>query len=147
MIPTTCRAARRKERCIRRARHVAGWTAASANNITRYVVYGVLKMSDVVAEMGPVFLGSRLKRLAERLQGDAARMAEAARLPVQPSQMPLLTTLDRHGPLTVGAAVEILGISQPAVTRILSRLVALGLVETSRAHRDQRQKTIALAAE
>ncbi|MDH7972681.1 bifunctional helix-turn-helix transcriptional regulator/GNAT family N-acetyltransferase [Sphingomonas sp. AR_OL41] len=103
-------------------------------------------MSDVVAEMGPVFLGSRLKRLAERLQGDAAHMAEAAGLPVQPSQMPLLTTLDRHGPLTVGAAVEMLGISQPAVTRILSRLVSLGLVETSRAHRDQRQKTIALTA-
>ncbi|MEG3147174.1 bifunctional helix-turn-helix transcriptional regulator/GNAT family N-acetyltransferase [Sphingomonas sp. RT2P30] len=104
-------------------------------------------MSDVVAEMGPVFLGSRLKRLAERLQGDAARIAATADLPVQPSQMPLLATLDRHGPLTVGAAVEMLGISQPAVTRILSRLAALGLVETSRAHRDQRQKTIALTTE
>ncbi len=103
-------------------------------------------MVDVIADLGPVFLGSRLKRLAERLQGDALRMAEAAGLTVQPSQMPLLTVLDRQGPLTVGAAVEMLGISQPAVTRILSRLVALGLVETRRAHRDQRQKTIALTA-
>jgi DNA-binding MarR family transcriptional regulator/ribosomal protein S18 acetylase RimI-like enzyme len=101
-------------------------------------------MGDIIAEMGTVFLGSRLKRLAERLQGDAAHIAAAAGLPVQPSQMPLLTALDRRGRLTVGEAVEMLGISQPAVTRILSRLVALGLVETSRAHRDQRQKTMAL---
>eukprot|EP01036_Dinobryon_divergens_P039631 gene39631-52272_t len=49
--------------------------------------------------------------------------------------------------IVLAASAQALGISQPAVTRILSRLVALGLVETSRAHRDQRQKTIALAAE
>jgi DNA-binding MarR family transcriptional regulator len=103
-------------------------------------------MGDIIAELGAVFLGSRLKRLAERLQGDAAQIAVAAGLPVQPSQMPLLAALDRRGPLTVGEAVDLLGISQPAVTRILSRLVALGLVETSRAHRDQRQKTMALTA-
>ncbi|CAN5340245.1 GNAT family N-acetyltransferase [soil metagenome] len=101
-------------------------------------------MGDIIAELGSVFLGSRLKRLAERLQGDAARIAAAAGLPVQPSQMPLLSVLDRHGSVTVGEAVDLLGISQPAVTRILSRLVVLGLVETSRAHRDQRQKSMAL---
>jgi DNA-binding MarR family transcriptional regulator/N-acetylglutamate synthase-like GNAT family acetyltransferase len=66
-------------------------------------------------------------------------------LQTQPSQMPLLTALYRHGAMTVGDAVQVLGISQPAVTRILSRLVEMGLVETSRESRDQRSKTLSLS--
>ncbi|WP_380779761.1 GNAT family N-acetyltransferase [Sphingomonas sp. R86520] len=101
-------------------------------------------MQDVLALEGAVMLGSRLKRLAERLQGGAERIAADCGLPTQPSQMPLLTALYRQGPMTVGDAVQALGISQPAVTRILSRLVEMGLVETSRDVRDQRSKTISL---
>ena len=99
---------------------------------------------DIVAERGHLFLGSRLKRLAERMQGDVARVVAATGLPIQPGQYPLLATLDLYGPLTVGEMVQALGVSQPGVTRNLSKLVGLGLVETSRAHRDQRQKTISL---
>ncbi len=91
-------------------------------------------------------LGSRLKRLAERLQGGAERIATDCGLPTQPSQMPLLTALYRQGPMTVGNAVQALGISQPAVTRILSRLVDMDLVATTRDDRDQRSKTISLSA-
>jgi DNA-binding MarR family transcriptional regulator/GNAT superfamily N-acetyltransferase len=101
---------------------------------------------DVVAAEGLVMLGSRLKRLAERLQAGAERIAGETGLPTQPSQMPLLTALYRHGPLTVGEAVEKLGISQPAVTRILSRLVEAGLIETERGAADLRHKTLALTA-
>lgn len=103
-------------------------------------------MQDVLALEGAVMLGSRLKRLAERLQGGAERIAADCGLPTQPSQMPLLTALYRQGPMTVGDAVQALGISQPAVTRILSRLVEMGLVETSRDVRDQRSKTISLTS-
>src|SRR5690348_8873564 len=103
-------------------------------------------MYDAIAVEGAVMLGSRLKRLAERLQAGAERMAADAGLPTQPSQMPLLALLRRRGPVTVGEAVDMLGISQPAVTRIMSRLVEMGLVETSRRGRDQRHKTIALTA-
>lgn len=102
-------------------------------------------MSDVLAVEGAVMLGSRLKRLAERLQAGAERIALDCGLPTQPSQMPLLTALYRHGPMTVGEAVKVLGISQPAVTRILTRLVTMGLVETSREARDQRSKTLSLS--
>ncbi len=90
-------------------------------------------------------LGSRLKRLAERLQMGAERMAHASGLPTQPSQMPLLTALYRQGPMTVGAAAEALGVSQPAVTRTLSRLKEMKLVEISRAAHDQRIKVMSLS--
>ena len=102
---------------------------------------------DIVAEQGALFLGSRLKRLAERLQGDVAHVTGRAGVPVQPGHYALLGTLDRYGPLTVGELAEAMQISQPAVTRTLSRLLEMGLVESSRIHRDQRHKTISLTAE
>ncbi|WP_404714044.1 GNAT family N-acetyltransferase [Sphingomonas sp. MMS24-J13] len=104
-------------------------------------------MIDAVAFEGAVMLGSRLKRLAERLQAGAERIAADCGLPTQPSQMPLLTALYRQGPMTVGEAVEVLGISQPAVTRLLSKLLEMELVETVRDERDQRSKTMALTAQ
>jgi len=102
---------------------------------------------DVITERGALFLGSRLKRLAERLQGDVAQVTERAGVPVQPAHYALLGTLDQYGPLTVTELAAAMQISQPAVTRTLSRLLEMGLVESSRVHRDQRHKTISLSTE
>lgn len=99
---------------------------------------------DIMKEMGGLFLGSRLKRLAERMQADVARIAEQAGLPIQPSQYPVLVALDRFSPLTIGEIVEVLGLSQPAITRMIAKLTELDIVEVSRTHRDQRHKTISL---
>lgn len=99
---------------------------------------------DLLKERGPLFLGSRLKRLAERMQGDVIHVAERAGLAIQPSQYPLLATLDRYGPQTIGELTEAMQLSQPTVTRSVSRLIEMGLVEAGRLRRDQRHKTISL---
>lgn len=99
---------------------------------------------DVLADLGPIFFGSRLKRLGERMQSGAARVIADAGLPVQPSHMPLLTALDR-GAMTVGELVEAVGSSQPGVTRGAGQLVALGLVR-SEPGEDRRQRTLSLTA-
>ncbi len=101
-------------------------------------------MRDVVVEQPLLFLGSRLRRLAETMQADVARVAERAGLPIQPSQYPLLATLDADGPQTVGALTAALRLSQPTVTRAVANLAALGLIEVGRIGRDQRHKTAAL---
>ena len=103
-------------------------------------------MLDLIAERQELFLGSRLKRLAERMQGEVVKLAERDGLNIQPSQYPLLATLDRLGPQTIGALVASLGLSQPAVTRTVGKLVAMGFVEVRRLGRDQRHKTVALTA-
>ena len=100
--------------------------------------------ADVLSEQGHLFLGSRLKRLAERMQGDVIRVAEAAGLPIQPSQYPLLATLDRDGSLTIAELTLTLQLTQPTITRAVSRLVEMGLVSVDRVHRDQRHKTVSL---
>jgi len=99
---------------------------------------------DILKDRASLFLGSRLKRLAERMQGDVVALAEGAGLAIQPSQYPLLATLDRYGPQTIGALTTAMELSQPTITRSVSRLVEMGLVEVSRVHRDQRHKTISL---
>ena len=99
---------------------------------------------DIIREQPYLFLGSRLKRLAEQMQGDVARVSERAGLPVQPGQYPLLATLDRYGAQTIGALARALGLSQPSVTRVVLRLATAGLVAIDRRHRDQRHKTVAL---
>ena len=73
--------------------------------------------SDILDDLGPLFLGSRLKRLADRFQADAARILRDEGLGIQPAQFPLLAAIDRYGPLTIGDAAAVLGVSQPAATR------------------------------
>lgn len=99
---------------------------------------------DVLQELGYSFLGSRLKRLGERLQADASKVIAGLNLPVQPAQFPLLAAVDRYGTLSVGEAAAVLGVSQPAVTRTLAGLVDVGLLEAARDEADQRQKSIVL---
>ncbi len=97
---------------------------------------------DTLQDLGPVFLGSRLKRLGERLQAGAARILADAGLAVQPTHMPLLAALE-HAPLTIGQLVQAVGASQPGVTRGIAQLVELDLVRTETGS-DQRQRTISL---
>ncbi len=101
-------------------------------------------MRDILRDLGPLFLGSRLKRLGERMQADVARVIQSRGLDLQPSQYPFLAALDRYGSMTVSDMSAVTGVSQPAVTRSLTLLVELGLVETRHIHRDQRHKTISL---
>jgi len=97
---------------------------------------------DVIADGAETFLGSRLKRLAERMQGGASRFVGSLGMEVQPTHMGLLAALDRRA-MTVGQLVDAVGTSQPGVTRGVGQLVAMGLVESARGA-DQRQKRLRL---
>ncbi|BEV01015.1 bifunctional helix-turn-helix transcriptional regulator/GNAT family N-acetyltransferase [Novosphingobium olei] len=100
-------------------------------------------MTDILADMGPSFLGSRLRRLAERLQAGAMQVIEQAGLPLQPAHMVVLAAL-RTGPMTVGQLAEAAGISQPGVTRSVGQLKQLGIVAEEQGGSDQRTRLIAL---
>lgn len=101
---------------------------------------------DLLAGFGVGFLGSRLKRLAERMQADAAEVARSLDLPVQPAQMSLLLTIRLHGPIGVGELAERLQLAQPTVTRALKPLEDEGFVEARRAKGDGRSKRLGLTA-
>ena len=103
-------------------------------------------VEDIVRSLGFLCLGSRLKRIGERLQADTQLVLNELGVPLQSSQYPFLAALDRVGPLTVGELARSLGITQPAVTRTLSHLADLDLVESRQSADDQRQRVVALTA-
>jgi DNA-binding MarR family transcriptional regulator/N-acetylglutamate synthase-like GNAT family acetyltransferase len=102
---------------------------------------------DILTREGGVMLGSRLKRLAERLQTGAELIARDCGLPTQPGQMPLLTALWRHGSLGVGEAAQLTGFSQPALTRVARQLERMGLVAACGDAADRRTRKLSLTAD
>lgn len=65
-----------------------------------------------------------ITRLARQLrrQGDTG---------LTPTLMSALTSIDRHGPLTLGALAEREGVAPPSITRVVGKLEQAGLVERS----------------
>jgi DNA-binding MarR family transcriptional regulator/GNAT superfamily N-acetyltransferase len=101
---------------------------------------------DFVAALGAIAMGSRLKRLSDRLLADAADILDAAGLPLLPTQVALLAALERHGPMTIGAAAEGLGVSQPAATRTVANLIERGLIDSATDAGDGRMRLLSLTA-
>jgi DNA-binding MarR family transcriptional regulator len=100
---------------------------------------------DVVRQLGYLTLGTRLRRLGERLQADTQRILDEHGVTIPTAWFPFLAALDRIGPSTIGALAEAVGVSQPGATRALAQLADAGLVAVSPGADDQRQRFVALA--
>ena len=101
-------------------------------------------MTDVVRQLGHLTLGTRLKRIGERLQAQTQRILDAHDVPIQAAQFPFLAAIDRLEPVTVGELAEAVGVTQPGATRALAQLADDGLVDILPASDDQRRKAITL---
>jgi DNA-binding MarR family transcriptional regulator len=101
-------------------------------------------VQDVVKQLGYLALGTRLKRLGERLQAQTQVVLEAADIDVPASHFPMLAALALLGELNVGELTEAVGASQPGVTRLLDKLAADGLVQSRQSATDRRVRAIDL---
>jgi DNA-binding MarR family transcriptional regulator len=99
---------------------------------------------DIVREFGFLCLGSRFRRIGERLQADTQAIIEEFGVTIQAGQYPFLAAIDRAGPLTIGELAESVGITQPGATRTLGQLMDAGLVEARASEEDQRRKLVSL---
>jgi len=104
-------------------------------------------MEDVVKGFGLLSLGTRMKRIGERLQADTQEIMGRLGLSLLAGQFPYLAALERLGPLGIGELSQALGVAQPGVTRSVGQLVALGLVETASPSGDQRRRVVSLSSE
>ena len=104
-------------------------------------------VEDVVRSFGFLTLGTRMKRIGEKLQADTQRIMDELGAPLQASQYPFLAAIDRLGPLTVGELAEAVGITQPGATRTIAQLVELGMLESEQAPDDQRRRIVSLSKE
>lgn len=104
-------------------------------------------VEDVVRELGFLTLGSRFRRIGERLQAQTQDLLQQASIDVPASLLPLLAALGRLGPLSVGGLSQALGVSQPGVTRQLATLQQTGLVRSAPCAHDARQREVSLTAQ
>lgn len=104
-------------------------------------------VEDVVRGLGLLCLGTRLKRLAERLQADTDSLLSAADPRLGAALHPYLVSFEQHGPLSVGELADSIGVSQPAATRAVGQLVGLGLVEVLQTDGDQRRRSHRITSE
>jgi DNA-binding MarR family transcriptional regulator len=108
-------------------------------------MYGSFALEDVVRELGLLSLGTRLKRIGDRLQADAQEIMNGFDLPLSAAQFPYLAALDRLGPLGIGELSQALGVAQPGVTRSINQLASLGFVEVVPVSEDQRRRSVTLS--
>ncbi|NLR97621.1 MarR family transcriptional regulator [Rhizobium sp. P38BS-XIX] len=101
-------------------------------------------VDDVVKSLGLLCLGSRFRRIGERLQADTQQIIEELGVSIQAAQYPFLAAIDRDGPLTVGELAQAVGITQPGATRTVSQLLELGYVGMQASSEDQRRRLISL---
>ena len=80
--------------------------------------------------------------IAARLRLSATRLARQLRQETSagltPSQLSALATIERHGPLTLGALAEHERVAPPSITKLVGKLEAGGLVSRQLDAKDRR---------
>src|SRR6478752_1968676 len=104
-------------------------------------------VEDVVQTLGYLALGTRLKRIGERVQADSQRILESHELTLPAGQWPFLAALDRLGGLAIGDLAKAVGVTQPGATRTVALLEKEGLVAVAASSDDQRRKKVSLTAQ
>lgn len=99
---------------------------------------------DFLASMGAIALGSRLKRLSDRMLSDASAIYRELGFDIQSRWFPLLALLHQQERLTVNEVVEQLGISQPAVSQFARELVQADLISMTACEDDGRRRHLTL---
>jgi DNA-binding MarR family transcriptional regulator/predicted GNAT family N-acyltransferase len=100
--------------------------------------------NDKMLGFGNLSLGSRLKRLSDRLIQDVSTIYQAQDIPLNPSFFPLFNLLLQQGAMSVTEAAELLGVSHPAVSKIAKKMMDDGWLNKQVDPRDERRQQLFL---
>lgn len=102
---------------------------------------------DFIQDLGLLALGSRLRRMSDRIMASGVVLYRAAGVDFEPSWFPVFRVLADRGPQTVGECARHLGLTHAAVSQMARKLIARGLVTASKDAEDERRKVLSLSAE
>jgi DNA-binding MarR family transcriptional regulator len=88
-------------------------------------------------------LVSGLRLAAMRL---SRRLRKESGDDITPSQLAILATVERYGPLTLGGIAEVEGVQPPTVTRVVAWLEGEGMVRLAPSDEDKRAKVATISA-
>jgi DNA-binding MarR family transcriptional regulator len=95
------------------------------------------------APTDPAAIAARLRVSATRLARQLRQESDAG---LTPSQLSALTSVEHHGPLTLGRLAEQERVAPPSVTKIVVKLEEAGLVERRLDERDRRVAWVSITA-
>lgn len=101
---------------------------------------------DYLKQAGPAGIGGRLRRLSERLDGDARRIYAEAGIAFEQRWLGVLDLLSGGAPLTVGEIAASLGISHPSVSQTRQSLARAGMIAWERDSGDARRRRLRLTS-
>lgn len=104
-----------------------------------------MKTDDFFDELGVLALGSRLKRLSDRLAAEANAIHQVYGRGSQARWFVLLALLHAKQQLSVVQAAECLGVTQPAISQACRELEAKGWLEVVVDDNDGRKRLMSLS--
>jgi DNA-binding MarR family transcriptional regulator/GNAT superfamily N-acetyltransferase len=102
--------------------------------------------SDFVKSLGTLALGSRLRRLLDRLNTDVSRFYRLLGVEFEAPWFPVLYLLGRQAPMTITGIATTIGFTHPAINKIVASMDKAGLVVSSRYANDKRKRLVDLSA-
>jgi len=99
---------------------------------------------DVLRLAGAAALGSRFRRLAERLSTDAAKLYSLYGVEIEPSWFPLMYLLNEQKQASITEISELTGHSHPFVSKTVRQMKAAEMVSAMPAENDKRSSVISL---
>lgn len=101
---------------------------------------------DFFDKTGKMAIGSRLRRLTDRITADAAGINRLYGADIKPKWFPVLYTLSEGDAKTVTAIAKEIGLTHPSVSNMVKEMTAVKLIKAVSDKTDKRRTTIALSA-
>lgn len=102
---------------------------------------------DFIKDLGLLALGSRLRRLSDRLMASVQEIYGHSGLDFEPRWFPVFRLVAERGPMTVGECAGQLGLTHAAVSQTVRAMVKRGVMVTRRDAADERRRMLSLTAE
>lgn len=100
-------------------------------------------MPASLPEIDTTPIAARLRLSATRLARQLRQESDAA---LTPSQLSALSSIERHGPLTLGTLAEHERVAPPSVTKVVGKLVDAGLIARRLDENDRRMAWVSITA-
>lgn len=102
---------------------------------------------DFLKDLGALALGSRFRRLTDRLAQDVAQIYRELDIDFEPRWFPVYYLLHQQAPMGVVDIARMLGVSHPAINQIAGEMIQRGLLQAVRDDNDKRKRLLSLTDE
>jgi DNA-binding MarR family transcriptional regulator/N-acetylglutamate synthase-like GNAT family acetyltransferase len=99
---------------------------------------------DFLKDCGRLALGSRLRRLSDRLMASGAEIYGQSGIDFEPRWFPVYRLLSQRGPMTVGSCARELGLTHAAVSQTARAMTERGVVTSRKDAADERRRLLEL---